>query len=90
MAPKQTSGKAIAEPVNETTATEESEPTKAELLEDLRQALKEAIAGDLRPALEVLDEIDHEITDNAHRSSRPADVSKANAVPQKEVSTNIQ
>ena len=83
-------GKVRAEPVNEAAVTEEAEPTKAEVLADLQQAFQESLAGDLRPALEVLDEIDREITDNADHCSRPADFSKANAVPQKEVSSSKQ
>ena len=48
---------------------------KAEILADLRQALTEArLAGDLRPALEVLDEIDSEIADNADHCSPPANL----------------
>ena len=41
--------------VDEMTQIDATEPTKSELLADLRQALKEALSGDLRPALEVLD-----------------------------------
>ncbi len=69
--------------VAEVEASVDAEPTKAEILADLRQAFQEALAGDLRPALEVLDEIDNEITDHVDQCSRPADFSKANAVPQK-------
>ena len=71
---------------NEMTHTDPDQETKAEILADLRQALQEAIAGDLRPALEVLDEIDNEITDHADRCSRTANLPVENAVPQKEVS----
>ena len=43
------------------------EPTKEEILEDLRIALRDAIAGkNLRPAREVLDEIDRELADDAN------------------------
>ncbi len=59
----------------------EAEPPKAEILADLRQAFQEALAGDLRPALEVLDEIDSEIRDHADHRSPPADFSEAIAVP---------
>ena len=40
--------------------------TKAELLESLKTSMEEVLAGDYRPALEVLDEIDRESTDDAH------------------------
>ena len=42
------------------------EPTKEELLVDLKRALQEALAGEGRPALEVLDEIDREMMDDAN------------------------
>ncbi len=43
------------------------EPTKEELLEDLRIALRDAIAGVKgRPALEVLDEIERETMTDAN------------------------
>ena len=43
------------------------EPTKAELLEELSIALREALAGVKgRPALEVLDEIDRELKQDAN------------------------
>ena len=51
--------------VDEMTQIDAAEPTKSEILADLRQALKEALSGDLRPALEVLDEIDSEISDDS-------------------------
>ena len=43
------------------------EPTKAELLEELSIALREALAGVKgRPALEVLDELDREMKQDAN------------------------
>ena len=67
-----------------------AEPTKAENLADLRQALKEALADDLRPAMEVLDAIDREITDDADNRNRPAHLSEANERPQEEISPSNQ
>ena len=54
------------------TDTNADEETNDEILADLRQAIQEALASDLRPALEVLDEIDSEITDQADYASGPA------------------
>ena len=62
-----------------------TEPTKAEILADLRQALKEALADDLRPALEVLDEIDSEIASDADHRSPSANLPKALEVPEKDI-----
>ncbi len=45
-----------------------NEPTKAEILADLRQALKEALAGKGRPAREALAEIRRNTQNNAHPS----------------------
>ena len=46
----------------------ERDRTKAELLESLETSMEQVLAGDYRPALEVLDEIDRETTDGArHR-----------------------
>ncbi len=42
------------------------ERTKAELLDSLKNSMEQVLAGDYRPALEVLDEIDSEAQDNAH------------------------
>ena len=67
-----------------------AETTKAEILADLRHALKEALADDLRPAMEVLDEIDREITDDADNCNRPAHLFKANERPQEEISRSNQ
>ena len=53
------------------TDTNADEETNDEILADLRQAFQEALAGNLRPALEVLDEIDNEITDHADYASGP-------------------
>ena len=58
--------------MNKMTHTGAVEETNAEILADLRKAFQEALAGDLRPALEVLDEIDSEITDQADYASGPA------------------
>ena len=45
------------------------EPTKEEILEDLRIGLRDAIAGlEGRPATEVLDEIDRELAEDANTS----------------------
>ena len=40
--------------------------TKAELLDSLKNSMEQVLAGDYRPALEVLDEIDPEAPDDAH------------------------
>ena len=44
------------------------EPTEAEILESLRIGMQQALAGDHRPALEVLDEIDREMMGDADDS----------------------
>ena len=44
----------------------EHDRTKAELLESLKTSMEEVLAGDYRPALEVLDEIDSEPPDDAN------------------------
>ena len=44
------------------------EPTKAEILEDLRQGLKEALEGKGRPAREALAELRRKLADNADPS----------------------
>ncbi len=44
----------------------ERDRTKAELLESLKTSMEEVLAGDYRPALEVLDEIDNEPPDDAN------------------------
>ena len=54
------------------TDTNADEETNDEILADLRQAIQEALASDLRPALEVLDEIDNETTDHVEYASGPA------------------
>ena len=54
------------------TDTNAAEETNDEILADLRQAFEEALAGDLRPALEVLDEIDRELSDHVEYASGPA------------------
>ena len=54
------------------TDTNADEETNDEILADLRQAFQEALAGNLRPALEVLDEIDNETTDHVEYASGPA------------------
>ena len=40
--------------------------SKAELLDSLKKSMEQVLAGDYRPALEVLDEIDSEVSDDAH------------------------
>ena len=42
------------------------EPTKEELIADLKEALQEALAGEGRDAFEFLDELDHELMSNAN------------------------
>ena len=42
-----------------------NEPTDDEILTGLRTAMQQALAGDYRPAREVLDEIDNEMSDDA-------------------------
>ena len=42
------------------------ERSKAELLESLKNSMEQVLAGDYRPALEALDEIDAEAQDDAH------------------------
>ena len=44
------------------------EPTEAAILESLRIGMQQALAGDHRPALEVLDEIDREMMGDADDS----------------------
>lgn len=46
----------------------EHDRTKAELLESLKMSMEQVLAGDYRPALEVLDEIDSEPPDDANDS----------------------
>lgn len=41
------------------------ERTKAELLDSLKNSMEQVLAGDYRPALEVLDEIDSEASEDA-------------------------
>lgn len=45
-----------------------TEPTKAEILADLRQALKEALSGAGRPAREALAELQRKSIDDANAS----------------------
>ncbi len=46
---------------------DDREPTKEEILEDIRIGLRQAMAGvEGRPALEVLDEIDRELKQDAN------------------------
>lgn len=42
------------------------ERTKTELLDSLKKSMEQVLAGDYRPALEVLDELDFEAQDDAH------------------------
>lgn len=42
------------------------ERTKAELLDSLKNSMEQVLAGDYRPALEVLDAIDSESSDDAN------------------------
>ena len=47
---------------------DDDEPTEAEILESIRIGMKQALAGDYRPAHEVLDEIERETADDADGS----------------------
>ncbi len=47
-------------------ADDDREPTKAEIMEDIRIGIIQAKAGLGRPALEVLDEIDRELRQDAN------------------------
>ncbi len=53
------------EPVGDRCEHPFRERTKAELLDDLKTSMEQVLAGEFRPALEVLDELDHEAMDNA-------------------------
>ena len=53
---------------DEATALDDAEPTKAEILADLRKALKEALAGHGIPAREALAEIEREFESDADPS----------------------
>ena len=54
--------------VGEVLADYFDEPTETEILESLRIGMGQALAGDYRPAHEVLDEIDREVMDDANDS----------------------
>lgn len=45
---------------------DDEEPTEEEILASLRAGMQQALAGNYRPAREVLDEIDREIDDDAN------------------------
>ena len=47
-------------------APDQRDRTKAELLNSLKTSMGQVQAGDYRPALEVLDELDNEAPDDAH------------------------
>ena len=69
-------------------AAEQYDPTvltKEQIKADIRQALKEMLAGDLRPAREVLDEIEREMSEDADQGSGPVIVSEAPEGSKKEV-----
>lgn len=51
--------------VSETLASYFDEPTDAEILASLRTGMQEALAGNYRPAHDVLDEIESEMLDDA-------------------------
>ena len=51
--------------VGEVLADYFDEPTETEILESLRIGMQQALAGDYRPAHEVLDEIDLEVMDTS-------------------------
>lgn len=44
------------------------EPTHAEILQGIREGMRDALTGNTRPAREFLDELDREMGDNAHSS----------------------
>lgn len=44
---------------------DDDEPTKEQILESIRMGMQQALAGDYRPAHEVLDEIEREDVDHA-------------------------
>ncbi|MEQ8676351.1 MAG: hypothetical protein RLP44_10495 [Aggregatilineales bacterium] len=44
----------------------DDEPTKEQILESIRIGMQQALAGDYRPAHEVLDEIEREDVDDAY------------------------
>lgn len=54
--------------VGEVLADYFDDPTEAEILQSLRIGMQQALAGDYRPALEVLDEIDRDVMDDADDS----------------------
>jgi predicted transcriptional regulator len=47
---------------------DDDEPTKEEILEDIRQGMIDALTGNVRPAHEVLDEIERKVRENANES----------------------
>ena len=53
---------------DESALADDAEPTKAEILADLREALKEALAGKGRPAREALAELRRKIENDADAS----------------------
>ncbi len=58
---------ATAEAAIESAADDDREPTKEEILEDLRIALRDVMAGyEGQPALEFLDELESEAKDDAN------------------------
>ena len=72
--------------VNDVASSADTDTTKAEIMEDLRQALRETLAGNLRPAREALDKLDSEMSKSADLSSGPTNVSKTIRASQKEIS----
>lgn len=48
--------------------TDSDDITKDEMLQSLRQSMKEALAGNVLPALEAIDAIERELKDNANES----------------------
>lgn len=59
---------ALRRPERERIAKIADEPTKAELMEDIRIGLQQAAAGDGRPAHEAFKELRQKIAGNAHSS----------------------
>ncbi|MDX2077094.1 MAG: hypothetical protein SFZ02_11730 [bacterium] len=54
-------------PISEYEDGDDDEMTKEEVLNSLHQAMKEALAGNLRPAHEALEEIERELRDDANK-----------------------
>ena len=53
-------------PKRQRSAASADEPTKAEIMEDIRIGLQQAAAGEGRPAQEAFDELRRKLAGNAH------------------------